>query len=345
METVKADVAIIGAGGAGLRAAIALAQADPKLRIALISKVYPMRSHTCAAEGGAAGVIKPDDSLEHHFNDTVGGGDWLCDQDAVDYLVQEAPKELIQLEHWGCPWSREAERLGGGAAVRRHEEAAHLVRRRQVGLPHPAYAVPDLAAVRLDPALRRVLRDRAAGGRGPLRGPRRDRDAQRPDAALRCARGDHRRRRRRAHVPVHHQRRDQDRRRHGAGLPRRRAAQGHGVRAVPPDRAAQHRHAADRGLPRRGRRAAQQERPPLPAGLRHGAGDAARQAGVQDHGARPARPGQPGVLARAEERQHGAHPVGRLRCCSTCGTWARRRSTSACRWCATCPSATWASIR
>ena len=115
METVRADVAIVGAGGAGLRAAIALAQADPKIKIALISKVYPMRSHTCAAEGGAAGVIKSDDSLEHHFNDTVGGGDWLCDQDAVDYLVQEAPKELIQLEHWGCPWSREPD---GSVAVR-----------------------------------------------------------------------------------------------------------------------------------------------------------------------------------------------------------------------------------
>ena len=115
METVRTDVAIIGAGGAGLRAAIALAEADPKLRIALISKVYPMRSHTCAAEGGAAGVVKADDSLEQHFNDTVGGGDWLCDQDAVDYLVQEAPRELTQLEHWGCPWSREAD---GSVAVR-----------------------------------------------------------------------------------------------------------------------------------------------------------------------------------------------------------------------------------
>ena len=115
METISCDVAIIGAGGAGLRAAIAIAQAEPGLRIALISKVYPMRSHTCAAEGGAAAVIKPDDSLEHHFNDTVGGGDWLCDQDAVDYLVQEAPKELLQLEHWGCPWSREPD---GSVAVR-----------------------------------------------------------------------------------------------------------------------------------------------------------------------------------------------------------------------------------
>ena len=115
MEIVHTDVAIIGAGGAGLRAAIALAEADPKLRIALISKVYPMRSHTCAAEGGAAGVIKSDDSFELHFDDTVGGGDWLSDQDCVEYFVHEAPKELTQLEHWGCPWNREAD---GSVAVR-----------------------------------------------------------------------------------------------------------------------------------------------------------------------------------------------------------------------------------
>jgi fumarate reductase flavoprotein subunit len=115
VETVRTDVAIIGAGGAGLRAAIALAQAAPATRIALISKVYPMRSHTCAAEGGAAGVIKADDSLEQHFDDTVGGGDWLSDQDAVDAFVSEAPAELLQLEHWGCPWSREAD---GSVAVR-----------------------------------------------------------------------------------------------------------------------------------------------------------------------------------------------------------------------------------
>ncbi len=105
----------MGAGGAGLRAAIELAEASPGLRIALVSKVYPMRSHTCAAEGGAAGVIKSDDSLEQHFNDTVGGGDWLCDQDAVDIFVREAPRELVQLEHWGCPWSREPD---GSVAVR-----------------------------------------------------------------------------------------------------------------------------------------------------------------------------------------------------------------------------------
>ncbi len=115
MEIINTDVAIIGAGGAGLRAAIALAEGNPKLRIALISKVYPMRSHTCAAEGGAAGVIKPDDSFDMHFDDTVGGGDWLSDQDCVEYFVKEAPKELTQLEHWGCPWNREAD---GSVAVR-----------------------------------------------------------------------------------------------------------------------------------------------------------------------------------------------------------------------------------
>jgi fumarate reductase flavoprotein subunit len=104
---VQTDVAIIGAGGGGLRSAIAIAQANPKLNIALISKVYPMRSHTVAAEGGAAAVVKEQDSFEWHFNDTVSGGDWLCDQDVVEYFVKHSPQEMVQMEHWGCPWSRQ----------------------------------------------------------------------------------------------------------------------------------------------------------------------------------------------------------------------------------------------
>ena len=115
MDVINVDIAIVGAGGAGLRAAIAAAEADPKMNIVLISKVYPMRSHTCAAEGGAAGVIKSNDSLDYHFNDTVGGGDWLTDQDAVELFVNEIPKELTRMEHWGCPWSREET---GNVAVR-----------------------------------------------------------------------------------------------------------------------------------------------------------------------------------------------------------------------------------
>jgi fumarate reductase flavoprotein subunit len=109
------DVLLVGGGAAGLRAAIAIAETNPSLRVAVVSKVYPMRSHTVSAEGGAAGSIAEGDTLEEHAYDTVSGSDWLCDQDAVEAFVQEAPRELLQLEHWGCPWSREP---NGRIAVR-----------------------------------------------------------------------------------------------------------------------------------------------------------------------------------------------------------------------------------
>src|SRR5256712_4956738 len=115
MDLFSCDVLVVGGGGAGLRAAIAVAEVDPKLRVAVISKVYPMRSHTVSAEGGAAAVIKAGDSLDEHAYDTISGGDWLCDQDAVEAFVREAPEEMLRLEHWGCPWSREPD---GHIAVR-----------------------------------------------------------------------------------------------------------------------------------------------------------------------------------------------------------------------------------
>ncbi|MCI0403625.1 MAG: fumarate reductase (quinol) flavoprotein subunit [Acidobacteria bacterium] len=115
MEVHSTDVLIVGGGGAGLRAAIAVAESHPQLSVALLSKVYPMRSHTVSAEGGAAAVIKPDDSLDAHAYDTISGGDWLCDQDAVEAFVKESPEEMLRLEHWGCPWSREPD---GSIAVR-----------------------------------------------------------------------------------------------------------------------------------------------------------------------------------------------------------------------------------
>ena len=113
--TPSHDVVLVGGGGAGLRAAIAIAESNPRLNIAVVSKVYPMRSHTVSAEGGSAGVIAPDDSLDEHAYDTISGGDWMCDQDAVEAFVKEAPEELLRLERWGCPWSREPD---GRVAVR-----------------------------------------------------------------------------------------------------------------------------------------------------------------------------------------------------------------------------------
>ncbi|MYC81466.1 MAG: fumarate reductase (quinol) flavoprotein subunit [Acidobacteria bacterium] len=109
------DVLLVGGGGAGLRAAIAVSEVDPDLSVAVVSKVYPMRSHTVSAEGGSAAVIKEGDSLDEHAYDTISGGDWMCDQDAVELFVNEAPREMLQLEHWGCPWSREPD---GRVAVR-----------------------------------------------------------------------------------------------------------------------------------------------------------------------------------------------------------------------------------
>ena len=116
MNMLQTDIIIVGGGGAGLRAAIAAAEATPQLNIMLLSKVYPMRSHTVAAEGGAAAVTLDSDNAAAHFQDTVSGGDWLADQPVVEFFVKQAYQELVQLEHWGCPWSR---RQDGSVAVRR----------------------------------------------------------------------------------------------------------------------------------------------------------------------------------------------------------------------------------
>ncbi len=115
MELLRHDILIVGGGGAGLRAAIAIGAENPNLSVGVVLKLYPMRSHTVSAEGGSAAVIKPNDSIDDHAYDTISGSDWLADQDAVEVLVNEAPTELIQLEHWGCPWSREP---NGTVAVR-----------------------------------------------------------------------------------------------------------------------------------------------------------------------------------------------------------------------------------
>jgi len=103
------DVVVVGAGGAGLRATVGCAQAG--LRTACISKVFPTRSHTVAAQGGisaALGNMGPDD-WRWHMYDTVKGSDWLGDQDAIEYLCRNAPEAVYELEHWGVPFSRTEE--------------------------------------------------------------------------------------------------------------------------------------------------------------------------------------------------------------------------------------------
>jgi succinate dehydrogenase / fumarate reductase flavoprotein subunit len=103
------DVVVVGAGGAGMRAA--LGSAASGLRTACISKVFPTRSHTVAAQGGmsaALGNMSPDEWRWHMF-DTVKGSDWLGDQDAIEYLCRNAPTAVYELEHWGVPFSRTEE--------------------------------------------------------------------------------------------------------------------------------------------------------------------------------------------------------------------------------------------
>ncbi len=103
------DVVVVGAGGAGLRATVGCSQAG--LRTACISKVFPTRSHTVAAQGGisaALGNMGPDD-WRWHMYDTVKGSDWLGDQDSIEYLCRNAPAAVYELEHWGVPFSRTEE--------------------------------------------------------------------------------------------------------------------------------------------------------------------------------------------------------------------------------------------
>ena len=102
----KFDVVVVGAGGSGLRAALGCAQAG--LKTACISKVFPTRSHTVAAQGGISASLgnMGEDDWRWHMYDTVKGSDWLGDQDAIEYLCRNAPAAVYELEHWGVPFSR-----------------------------------------------------------------------------------------------------------------------------------------------------------------------------------------------------------------------------------------------
>jgi len=104
------DVVVVGAGGAGLRAVVGCSQAG--LRTACVTKVFPTRSHTVAAQGGISAALgnMGEDDWRWHMYDTVKGSDWLGDQDAIEYLCRNAPAAVYELEHWGVPFSRTAAR-------------------------------------------------------------------------------------------------------------------------------------------------------------------------------------------------------------------------------------------
>ena len=102
----KYDVIVVGAGGAGLRATMGLAATG--LKTACISKVFPTRSHTVAAQGGMSEALgnMGEDDWRWHMYDTVKGSDWLGDQDAIEYMCREAAPAVLELEHYGVPFSR-----------------------------------------------------------------------------------------------------------------------------------------------------------------------------------------------------------------------------------------------
>src|SRR5665647_3504067 len=126
MQTHQYDVVIVGAGGAGMRAAL---EASTRARTAVLSKLYPTRSHTGAAQGGMCAALGnvEEDNWEWHTFDTVKGGDYLVDQDAAEVMAREAIEAVLDLEHMGLPFNRTPDGLIDqrkfGGHTRNHGEA------------------------------------------------------------------------------------------------------------------------------------------------------------------------------------------------------------------------------
>ena len=171
------DVIVVGAGGAGLRATLGLAESG--LSTACITKLFPTRSHTVAAQGGISAALgnMGEDDWRWHMYDTVKGSDWLGDQDAIELMCKEAPAAVIELEHYGVPFSRTEAGTHLSAALRRHDHAlrqgdraAHLRGRRPYRARDAAHALPAVDTPRRH-FLHRVLRHRPHhGGRRVPRG-------------------------------------------------------------------------------------------------------------------------------------------------------------------------------
>ena len=238
------DVVVVGAGGSGLRAVVGCGEAG--LRTACITKVFPTRSHTVAAQGGIAAALgnMGEDDWRWHMYDTVKGADWLGDQDAIEYLCRNAPDAVYELEHWGLPFSRREEdgkiyqrpfggmttHYGKGTAQRTcaaADRTGHAMLHTMYGqaLRHAAEFYIEYFAIDL-------IMDDEGRCRGVIALNMDDGTIHRFSANMTII-GD---RRLWAHVFLLHLGAYLHRRRQCHGAARRIAAAGHGIRAVPSDR-------------------------------------------------------------------------------------------------------------
>ena len=266
MQNHTYDVVIVGAGGAGMRAAL---ESGPRVRTAVLTKLYPTRSHTGAAQGGMCAALAnvEEDNWEWHTFDTIKGGDYLVDQDAAEIMCKEAIDAVIDLEKMGLPFNRTPEgridqrRFGGH--TRNHGEAA--VRRACYAADRTGHMILQTLYQNcikqgvefydeyyvLDLLLNEVDGEQPHGRRRGLPAVHR-RDPHVPGQVRGV-----RHRRVRPGVQDHLERPHPHRRRHGHRLPPGPAAGGHGVLPVPPDGPGRPGRAAHRGRPRRGRHPAQ----------------------------------------------------------------------------------------
>src|SRR5947207_12794101 len=134
----KYDMIVVGAGGAGLRATFGLAAKG--LSTACLTKVFPTRSHTVAAQGGISAALgnMGEDDWRYHFYDTVKGSDWLVDQDAIEYLCRNAIPAVIELEHFGVPFSRT-----DAGKIYQRPFGGHTLKYGEGGMAHRACAAAD----------------------------------------------------------------------------------------------------------------------------------------------------------------------------------------------------------
>ena len=255
-QSLTHDVLILGAGLAGLRAAVEIcSRLDGRVDVGIVSKVQLMRAHSVCAEGGTAAVLRTEegDSIDLHAWDTNKGSDFLADQDVVRRFVNAIPNEIRLLDHWGIPWTRDehgriSQRPFGGHSFPRATLAAdktgffemqtlydQLLRYKSF-TRYDEFFVTDI-----------LVEDGRFAGLLGIHAPSGETVVLRGKALLIASGGGG------TLLRLHDLLRDGDRRRHGHGVPRRAAARRHGVPAVSPDRARPEWHPDDGGVPRRGR--------------------------------------------------------------------------------------------